>query len=52
VGLSRLGTFNDMGDDDPETTFGHIAYRRDRWSAAVVGANPRSQFHEALLTSQ
>lgn len=25
VRLSPLGTFNDMGDDDPETTFGHIA---------------------------
>jgi N-ethylmaleimide reductase len=23
VRLSPLGTFNDMGDDDPETTFGH-----------------------------
>jgi hypothetical protein len=25
VRLSSLGTFNDMGDDDPETTFGHVA---------------------------
>jgi N-ethylmaleimide reductase len=25
VRLSPLGTFNDMGDDDPETTFGHVA---------------------------
>jgi N-ethylmaleimide reductase len=25
VRLSPLGTFNDMGDDDPETTFGYIA---------------------------
>jgi N-ethylmaleimide reductase len=25
VRLSPLGTFNDIGDDDPETTFGHIA---------------------------
>jgi N-ethylmaleimide reductase len=25
VRLSPLGTFNDISDDDPETTFGHIA---------------------------
>ncbi|MFZ0496286.1 MAG: alkene reductase [Methylocella sp.] len=25
VRLSPLGTFNDMGDDDPETTFGRVA---------------------------
>jgi N-ethylmaleimide reductase len=25
VRLSPLGTFNDIGDDDPESTFGHIA---------------------------
>ncbi|HYQ93057.1 MAG TPA: alkene reductase [Candidatus Competibacteraceae bacterium] len=25
VRLSPLGTFNDMGDDDPETTFGYLA---------------------------
>jgi N-ethylmaleimide reductase len=25
VRLSPLGTFNDMGDDDPDTTFGHVA---------------------------
>ena len=25
VRLSPLGTFNDMGDDDPETTFGSVA---------------------------
>ncbi|HEY0747248.1 MAG TPA: alkene reductase [Steroidobacteraceae bacterium] len=25
VRLSPLGSFNDIGDDDPETTFGHIA---------------------------
>ncbi len=27
VRLSPLGTFNDVGDDDPETTFGYIAQR-------------------------
>jgi N-ethylmaleimide reductase len=25
VRISPLGTFNDMGDENPETTFAHIA---------------------------
>jgi N-ethylmaleimide reductase len=37
VRLSPLGTFNDIGDDDPETTFGHIA--------AELGASHLAYLH-------
>jgi hypothetical protein len=34
--LSPLGTFNDMGDDDPETTFGHVAEKLNRRALAYL----------------
>jgi N-ethylmaleimide reductase len=36
VRLSPLGTFNDMGDDDPETTFGHVAEKLNRRALAYL----------------
>ena len=36
VRLSPLGTFNDMGDDDPETTFGHIAEKLNGGALAYL----------------
>jgi N-ethylmaleimide reductase len=36
VRLSPLGTFNDMGDDDPETTFGHVAEKLSRGALAYL----------------
>jgi len=36
VRLSPLGTFNDMGDDDPEVTFGHIAERLSAYDLAYL----------------
>lgn len=36
VRLSPLGTFNDMGDDDPEATFGDIAVRLNRYKLAYL----------------
>ncbi|TCS32582.1 N-ethylmaleimide reductase [Paucimonas lemoignei] len=34
--LSPLGTFNDVSDDDPETTFGHIVERLDAFDPAYL----------------
>jgi N-ethylmaleimide reductase len=36
VRLSPLGTFNDMGDDDPETTFGHVAEKLNGGALAYL----------------
>lgn len=36
VRLSPLGTFNDMGDDDPENTFGYIAERLNDFHLAYL----------------
>ena len=36
VRLSPLGTFNDMGDDDPEATFGYIAERLNAYDLAYL----------------
>jgi len=36
VRLSPLGTFNDMGDEDPETTFGYLADRLDDYQLAYL----------------
>lgn len=36
VRLSPLGTFNDMGDDDPETTFGYIADKLSDYQLAYL----------------
>jgi N-ethylmaleimide reductase len=36
VRLSPLGTFNDMGDDDPETTFGRVAEKLNGGSLAYL----------------
>jgi N-ethylmaleimide reductase len=36
VRLSPLGTFNDISDDDPEATFGHIAERLDAFGPAYL----------------
>ena len=36
VRLSPLGTFNDMGDDDPETTFGHVAEKLNASALAYL----------------
>jgi N-ethylmaleimide reductase len=36
VRLSPLGTFNDMGDDAPETTFGHIAEKLNGGALAYL----------------
>lgn len=36
VRLSPFGTFNDMGDDDPEATFGHVAERLDARQLAYL----------------
>ena len=36
VRLSSLGTFNDMGDDDPETTFGHVAEKLNGGARAYL----------------
>jgi N-ethylmaleimide reductase len=41
VRLSPLGTFNDMGDDDPETTFGHVAEKLNGGALAYLhNVNP------------
>jgi N-ethylmaleimide reductase len=40
VRLSPLGTFNDMGDDDPETTFGHVAEKLNGGLAYLHIVNP------------
>jgi hypothetical protein len=34
--LSPLGTFNDMGDDDPETTFGYVAEKLNGGALAYL----------------
>jgi N-ethylmaleimide reductase len=34
--LSPLGTFNDMGDDDPEMTFGHVAEKLNEDALAYL----------------
>ncbi len=34
VRLSPLGTFNDMGDDNPEETFGYIAEQLNAYQLA------------------
>jgi N-ethylmaleimide reductase len=36
VRLSPLGTFNDIGDDDPETTFGHVAAELSAYHLAYL----------------
>src|SRR5208283_2917473 len=36
VRLSPLGSFNDMGDDDPETTFGSIAEKLNSYALAYL----------------
>lgn len=36
VRLSPLGTFNDIGDDDPETTFGYIAEKLSDYRFAYL----------------
>lgn len=36
VRLSPLGTFNDMGDDDPEATFGYIADKLGGYGLAYL----------------
>ena len=36
VRLSPLGTFNDMGDDEPETTFGYIAGKLSDYHLAYL----------------
>jgi N-ethylmaleimide reductase len=36
VRLSPLGTFNDMGDDDPETTFGYLAEKLSDYQLAYL----------------
>src|ERR1700726_926764 len=36
VPLSPLGTFNDIGDDDPETTFPYIAESLSRYGLAYL----------------
>jgi len=36
VRISPLGTFNDMGDEDPETTFGHVAEMLDEFHLAYL----------------
>jgi N-ethylmaleimide reductase len=36
VRLSPLGTFNDMGDDDPETTFGYVAGKLNDYRLAYL----------------
>ncbi len=36
VRLSPLGTFNDMGDDDPEATFGYIAEKLNDYRLAYL----------------
>lgn len=43
VRLSPLGTFNDMGDDDPETTFGYLAETLNDYRLAYLHiVNPAS----------
>jgi N-ethylmaleimide reductase len=36
VRLSPLGVFNDIGDEDPETTFGYIADRLNGYQLAYL----------------
>ena len=36
VRLSPLGAFNDVGDDDPETTFGYIAQKLSEYRLAYL----------------
>jgi N-ethylmaleimide reductase len=36
VRLSPLGTFNDMGDDEPEATFGHVAEKLNGGALAYL----------------
>jgi N-ethylmaleimide reductase len=36
VRLSPLGTFNDMGDEDPEATFGHVVERLNGYGLAYL----------------
>jgi len=36
VRLSPLGTFNDMGDQDPEATFGHVVERLNAYGLAYL----------------
>jgi N-ethylmaleimide reductase len=36
VRLSPMGTFNDMGDDDPETTFGYVAEKLNEYPLAYL----------------
>ncbi len=36
VRISPLGTFNDMGDDDPEATFGYVAQRLSEYGLAYL----------------
>jgi N-ethylmaleimide reductase len=36
VRISPLGTFNDMADDDPETTFGHVARMLNEYHLAYL----------------
>ena len=50
--LSPLGTFNDMGDEDPESTFGYIAEKLNDYKLAYLHViNPDAQAlekHEPL----
>lgn len=36
VRLSPMGTFNDVGDDDPETTFGYVAEKLNEYPLAYL----------------
>jgi N-ethylmaleimide reductase len=48
VRLSPLGTFNDIGDDDPEAVFGHIADRLNDYGLAYLHlVNPAAAAVEA-----
>jgi len=48
VRLSPLGTFNDMGDEDPESLFGHVAEQLDRRDLAYLHVvDPSHGGHQA-----
>ena len=48
VRLSPLGTFNDIGDDEPEAVFGHIANRLNDYGLAYLHlVNPAAAAVEA-----
>jgi hypothetical protein len=51
VRLSPLSTFNDISDDEPEATFGHIADREAAW-ASHHGASGGRIYAPLLLADQ